>query len=264
MLPENYHCHTHLCGHASGTVDDYILTAIKSGIAELGFSDHAPIPLPFREGITMDPGTVEHYIGLITEKKAEYSGRVQIRLGFEVDYPLWGEFDEGYFDDRRIDFLIGSCHFIDEWPFDHPAFVNEFDKRDIDEVYGDYYSILENLVDSGLFDIVGHFDLVKKFGHRPKKNHGAAVERIVKKISRKNMSVEINTSGLLKPVGEMYPSHDILKIFFENNVPITLGTDCHSPDLVDYGLQDAVMMIKKAGYDRVSGYSSRRRYDISL
>lgn len=264
MPPVNYHNHTSYCGHADGTIDEYIEAAIALGIKEMGFSDHAPLPEKLRPGITMHPGETEPYIEEILSAQERFSGRINIRLGFEVDYPLFGTFDEKYFTDSRIDYLIGSCHFLEDWPFDHSDYIDEFDRRDINAVYSHYFDILKGLASSGLFDIVGHFDLVKKFGHRPEKNIAENVRNTARVMSRNQIAVEINTSGLIKPVGEIYPSYDIIKILFEENVPVTMGSDSHSPAEVGQGFKEASVMLKKAGYTKVSGFSKRKRYDLPL
>jgi histidinol-phosphatase (PHP family) len=48
----NYHNHTNLCGHASGTMEDYVSSAINKSLQEFGFSDHATVPLHLRDGIS--------------------------------------------------------------------------------------------------------------------------------------------------------------------------------------------------------------------
>jgi histidinol-phosphatase (PHP family) len=261
----NYHNHTSLCGHASGTTDEYIQKAISSGISELGFSDHAPLPEHLREFITMAPDQTEIYISEILSKKEFYKNKISIRLGFEVDFPLFETLDRLYLTDLRIDYLIGSCHFLGDWPFDHGDFVDEFGKRDINQIYKTYYSILESLVDSNLFNIVGHFDLIKKFGYRDDPgNSTEIIERIAVKMSRFGIAAEINTSGLLKPVKEMYPSDEILKILFDKNVPVTLGADAHEAKFVDYMLYEAVQKLKSIGYRKISGFEKRNRYDIQI
>ena len=84
----NYHNHTALCGHARGNLNEYILAAIEKGVTEFGFSDHAPVPEHLREGISMAPYEAEIYIGEVLEKKSEFADRIDIKLGFEVDFPL--------------------------------------------------------------------------------------------------------------------------------------------------------------------------------
>ncbi len=260
----NYHTHTPLCSHATGTTEEYVKSAIEKNLSELGFSDHAPLPEEMRKGITMAPEELEQYMACILEYREKYHDRISIKLGFEVDYPLQHTFDMKYYNDPRIDYLMGSCHFIESWPFDQDPYRDEYRNRDIDAAYAAYYTIVESMAKTGLFDIIGHFDLIKKFGFRPVKNFSGQVEIIAGILSVKGTAVEINTSGLLKPVGEMYPSDEIIKILFEKNVPVTTGSDCHSPDLIDYMLREAVVKLKKAGYRKISGFEKRKRYDIDI
>lgn len=262
----NYHTHTPLCGHATGTIDEYVTQAISGGLSDIGFADHAPIPEPMREGISMSPGQTEIYISDILRAKEKYADRIKVRLGFEVDFPLFDTFDKIYLTDLRIDYLIGSCHFMGDWPIDHGDYIDEYSRRDIDDIYKNYYAGLESLVDSNLFNITGHFDLPKKFGHREsnRETSSQTIERIATKMSRFGMASEVNTSGLLKPVKEMYPSDDILKIFFDKNVPVTLGADAHSPETVDYMLREAAEKLRSIGYRKISGFEKRNRYDIQI
>lgn len=259
----DYHTHTSLCGHATGTVEEYIEAAIAKGLSEIGFSDHAPLPEGLCEGITMLDVQTEEYLSSIVSQASKYKSRIAVRTGFEVDFPLHNTFEQKYFTDPRIDYLIGSCHFIDNWAFDHPAFIDGFSKRDIDEIYSRYYEIIRELASSGRFQIIGHFDLVKKFGHRAKREFAKEIALIFNG-THNSISVEINTAGLRKPVEEIYPSEDIVSQLFSLNVPVTLGSDSHSPDEVGYEFHRAVEMLKKAGYRKISAFEKRRRFDITL
>jgi histidinol-phosphatase (PHP family) len=260
----NYHNHTPLCGHATGELDGYIQRAIENRVIEFGFSDHAPIPEQFREGITMSPEQMPQYINSILSKKEEYKDRIDIKLGLEIDFPLFDSFDKRYLSDPKIDYIICSCHYIGEWGFDNPAEKEKFEDKVIDEIYFEYYKVIESIADSGICDIIGHFDLIKKFGHRPVSSMDKVVRRIAKKMSKKNITAEINTSGLKKPINEIYPSDEILSIFFEENVPVTLGSDSHSPDDVCAGYETAIEKLKKTGYRKVSGFTARKRHEILL
>ena len=260
----NYHNHTQFCEHATGELDEYIQKAIENKIIEFGFSDHAPIPASIRDGITMSPEQMPQYINAVLSKKKEYKDRIEIKLGLEIDFPVFDSFDKKYLTDPKIDYIIGSCHYIGEWGFDDPAEMHKFNEKDIDEIYLAYYKAVESLVDSGFCDIIGHFDLIKKFGHRPASNMNNIVRRIAKKMSVKNLTAEVNTSGLKKPVNEIYPSDEILKIFFEENVPVTLGSDSHSPDDVCSGYSAAIEKLKRTGYRKVSGFTMRKRHDVLI
>ncbi len=260
----DYHNHTYLCEHATGMPEEYIRRALELGLAEIGFSDHAPLPEGLREGITMRPEQIETYIALIEEQREIYRDRIGIRIGFEVDYPLHDSFPASYLTDNRLDYLIGSCHFLEDWAFDHPDFQEEFHRRDIDGVYQQYYGILNGLIQTGHFQILGHLDLVKKFGHRSLRSFEDEISRLGRALSGGSLSVELNTAGLRKPVGEIYPSPRILEILFENNVPVTLGSDSHLPEEVGYEFSRAAEILRSCGYRSISGYQRKKRYDVPL
>ncbi len=259
----DYHLHTPLCNHATGSPEEYVRSAIGAGLAEVGFSDHAPLPEHLREGITMLPEETERYLSMIEAVRDSFRGKIAVRVGFEVDYPLHDTFNTRYFTDPRIDYLIGSCHFIDGWGFDNPDYAREFNERDIDLVYRRYFEILGDLVRSGLFNIIGHIDLVKKFGHRATKDFSASVRAAFSSVPE-HVAVELNTSGLRKAVREIYPSRDILALLFDANVPVTLGSDSHAPEEVAHEFGQAVELLEKAGYRKISGFEKRRRFDIPL
>jgi histidinol-phosphatase (PHP family) len=260
----NYHNHTTLCGHAIGEIDEYILKAIEHGVTEFGFSDHAPVPLHLREGISMHPEEVDGYMSLILSKKEEYKNRIDIKLGFELDYPFFDSFEERFLTDPTVDFIIGSTHYMDGWGVDNPSEMERYNERDIDDIYMDYFAQIEGLVDARFCDIVGHFDLIKKFGHRSKSDMTPVVRRIAKKMSMYGIAAEINTSGMRKPVAEFYPSDEIINIFFQENVPLTMGSDSHSPEDVCSGYASAIEKLKRAGYRKISGFTKRKRHELML
>ncbi len=260
----NYHNHTALCGHSRGEMSEYGEKAIEKGIGEFGFSDHAAMPDDIRQGVSMGSSEMEGYVESVMKCREDFAGRIDIKVGFEVDFPPFNTFDIAYFTDPRIDFIIGSCHFLGDWPFDHPDYIERFDEKDINEIYRDYYSLIEIMVESRNYDIIGHFDLLKKFGHYPTDNMDKVIIRICKKMAAFGIVAEINTAGLQKPVGEIYPGDHIIDLFFQENVPVTLGSDSHSPDDVGYGYSTAIAKLKSAGYRKVSGFEKRVRHEVFL
>ena len=260
----DYHVHTSLCGHARGGMDEYLAAAARAGVIEMGFADHAPLPQHLRQGLSMTPDEAEDYLTAAEELRERYAERIIVRIGFEVDFPLFDSFDRKYLADPRVDFLVGSCHFIDGWAFDHPDYADEWCNRNVDEVYSRYFSLIHDMAQSGLFNVVGHFDLAKKFGHRPKKDFTTAVAAIAHILGASGTAVEINTAGLTHQAGEQYPSERILRILFDHNVPITIGSDAHDPSGVGRFFPEAADLARRVGYHAVSGFSQRRRYDIPL
>jgi len=261
----DYHIHTDLCGHAEGEMEEYVQSAIKKGLKEMGFSDHFPlfhIPAP---DLSMKMEDLPVYINKVRELQKKFKKDISIKLGIEVEYTPETEVSTGkLLKNYSFDYIYGSVHFLGEWIFDHPAQKDEWEKRNVYEVYRNYFSNLEKMIRSNLFDIVAHIDLVKKFGYKPAEPLAGIYTNIAKLIAGHKMCIEVNTSGLYKPVKEIYPSEEFLKICFVNNVPVVLGSDAHSPEEVGRDFDKALYLIKKAGYKKIATFSSRRCRFINL
>ena len=245
-LPD-YHTHTAWCGHAVGSVADYVEAARSLGLSGIGISDHLPLLHTTDPGVTMGLDELPAYVAEVQELKARYPGYVC--LGIEADY-CRGTIQD-VIELLRIypfDYVIGSVHFLDGWGFDDPSRVDEFDKHDVDEIYRSYYAYVEEAAGCGVFTILGHLDLVKKFGHRPVANLEPEIERVALQMARRGIVAEINTSGLHKPVAEIYPSAHILAILRRSGVAVTFGSDAHAPAEVGRDLAAAVRALSEAGF----------------
>lgn len=108
------------------------------------------------------------------------------------------------------------------------------------------------------FDIVGHIDLVKIWGHRPRRKSVLAyLDPVLKSIKYHGLAVEINSGGLRKPVGELYPSSAIVERMYDYDIPVTLGSDAHHPEQIGSGLIEAYRCARRAGYQRCVTFSRR-------
>ncbi len=248
------HNHTTRCNHAEGTVEAYIERAIDLGIDIYGFSEHAP--MDFDEGYRVSFDDMAAYESDIRRARETYADRIDIRLGYEVDWL------PGHMDDRvlnaGVDFLIGSVHFIDKWGFDNPEFIGEWHERDVDTVWRDYFEAVTAMVRSGHFDIVGHLDLIKLFGDWPTTDVRALARPALEAIADSGMVLEINTAGLRKPVGELYPARPLLEEAHALKIPVTFGSDAHAPGQVGAGLEEAYALARAVGYTEAVTFQNRQ------
>ncbi len=249
------HNHTLLCNHATGTVDQYVEAAIACDTAYFGFSDHAPMGYDPEYRMRFDQ--MEVYEGWVKAAQSKYADKIQVLLGYEVDY-LPGYVDERVLE-RPCDYLIGSVHFIDEWGFDNPDFIGRYEGADMDEIYRRYFALVETMALSGRFDIVGHFDLLKVFKFFPKSDIRLLATDALKAIKKADMAVEINVSGWRKPVGEAYPSLSLLEEIAAYQIPITFGSDAHRADQVGMFTLQAEELARRCGYDKCALYRNRDR-----
>jgi histidinol-phosphatase (PHP family) len=260
-LPKvDYHMHTPLCGHAVGEPEEYVEQAVRVGLSEIGFSDHAPLVSHRDARYTMDPSQLPLYHGMIERVQKKFKD-FTIKLGLEADFiPGFEKETKQILDGYPYDFVIGSVHFIDRWAFDDPdpSQKVKWRDKDINTVYRDYYKLLRRSAESGLFDILGHVDLVKKFGYRASADLTGEVEMTAETFKKAGVAVEINTSGLRKPVREIYPSLEVLKIYRKAGVPITFSSDSHDPKDVGRDYDKAKALALEAGYGEYLIFRKRK------
>ena len=260
MIPiYDYHMHTPLCGHAIGAPEEYARQAIQVGLEEIGFSDHAPLVSHEAPSITMNIRQLPEYYRMIEEVQKKFKSDLRIKMAIEADFiPGYEDKTKKILDDYPYDYVIGSIHFINQWGFDDPGQRDQWNHKDIDSVYFEYYDLLRRCAQSGLYDIMAHVDLVKKFGHRPSIDLTAEVQKTAKVFKECGVAVEINTSGLRKTVGEMYPAQSMLKIYCEAGVPLTFGSDAHDPRDVGRDFVQAVAMAQAVGYIEYVTFRNRK------
>lgn len=255
----DYHMHTPLCGHAIGEPYEYAETAIKNGLEEIGFSDHAPMVHYEDPKVTMNIKQLPTYYKMMEDVRKRCQGKLRVKIGIEADFiPGYEQKTKALLDDYPYDYVIGSVHFIKNWGFDDPDTRETWDQIDVNRVYRDYYDLLRQSAQSGLFDIMGHVDLVKKFGHRASEDMTEEVKKTAEVFKKCGVAVEINTSGLRKPVKEMYPATWILKIYCSEGVPLTFGSDAHDPKDVGRDFSLALKAAKEAGYKEYLVFKERK------
>jgi len=254
----DYHMHTKRCGHAKGEVSEYIEEAKKKGLKEIGFSDHLPFVTHRDSNYTMDVSELPEYHRDIEKSQSAHKD-LSIKLGIEADY-MEGQTEKIQALIKRYpyDFVIGSVHFIKKWAFDDPREKAKWDNADIDMIYRRYYTLLQDSAKAGIYDIIGHVDLVKKFGHRAKANLNDYIDETGKVFKESGVAIEINTSGLRKPVREIYPTLDILKTYASYDVPIVFGSDAHAPGDVGADFDLASDLAMAAGYTHYLVFKQRK------
>ena len=254
------HNHTPLCNHAEGSIEEYVNAAIQKGTQIFGFSDHAP--MDFDPQYRMKFEDMQEYEAHVLEAKEKYKDKITILLGYEVDY-LKGHMDERVLN-AAVDYLIGSVHFIDGWGFDNPEFIGRYESEDIDEIWQKYFDTIEEMAKSGLFDIVGHLDLIKVFKFMPKRDIKEIAKDALLAIKDADMVLEINVAGYRKPVAEAYPSKELLEEAFKLDIPITFSSDAHKPDQVGLYNDEVIQLAREIGFTQCAYFQQRERKFLEL
>lgn len=263
MIPD-YHLHTALCKHARGTVRQYCSAAFAKGIPEICFTDHCPAPDGYDPEHRMSLEDFPRYRRSVLELRN--GDAPEILFGIEADYYEGCEdFLKDWLPAQDFDFVLGSVHFIEAWGFDNPEARHIWDSVDVRTTWSRYFKLVDRLAGSGLFDAVGHLDIPKKFDYRPPDGELAEMAApVLDRIAKAGMGIEVNASGLRKPVGEVYPSMLLLSMAHEREIPICFGSDAHQPAEVGAGLDAALALALEAGYTRAFRIRARKKVLVPL
>jgi histidinol-phosphatase (PHP family) len=263
--PADYHLHTPLCRHATGEPGEYAKRALAIGLTEIGFSDHSPMPRDDFDDWRMRTGQLDEYVAKVRRAQKDFP-QLTIRLALEVDYlPGYEDWIRGLAARHSWDYFIGSVHYVsDGWAIDNPQKISEWKNRDAFEVWSAYFERLTKAAETGFFEIIGHADLPKKFGHRPNRDCMPLYEKFLNAAKRNNCAIELNTAGLRKHCKEIYPSREILQLAFQKGVPITFGSDAHALEEVGKNFTEAVQLAREVGYTNYLRFEKRRSQFISL
>ena len=265
-------------------VEQYVVAAADRGVTEIAITEHIyrckearPILGDFWDdptvpaeiaAVSADFVTAECNFRLDNYVEAVVAAKdrgLPVKLGLEVDFfpeSIGGIMDliAGY----PFDVLIGSVHWVGGWAVDSADTQSEFARRGLEQAHRDYAKVATEMAEMGVLDIVGHVDVPKRFGNGLSADQAEIYQPIVEAVARSAMAVEINTKGLTKPVGEMYPSPWLLGRFHAAGVPITLSSDAHRPHEAGWAIDQAVAMAADAGYKTHRRYEQRVAYDVPL
>jgi len=260
------HWHTARCGHATGEMDEYVARGEALGLVAAGFSDHLPqyfLPRGERDpGLAMAEEELPRYVAAVRELQEIHPF---LRLGVEADYIPGGERElADILAEYPFDYVIGSVHYLDGWEFDHPGKKGPYREHDLLDLYHRYFDLVARSAQSGLFDVIAHPDLIKKFGFRPGADLSDLYRETARALARSGVTVEVNTAGLAYPAAEIYPAPGFLRLCNEYGVPAALGSDAHAPEQVGRWFDRAQRYLREAGYTRLAVFRERKREYVPL
>jgi histidinol-phosphatase (PHP family) len=259
-LPPDYHMHTPLCRHATGEPEEYAKRALALGLTEIGFSDHSPMRRDDFDNWRMRFDQLDEYVAKVRAAQKQFP-QLQIRLALEVDFiPGHEDWIRELAARHPWDYFIGSVHYVsDSWAIDDPSKLSEWKHRDSMDVWRIYFERLTMAAESKLFEIIGHADLPKKFGHKPTRDCTPLFDKFLDAAKKSGCALDINTAGLRKDCREIYPSRQILELAFRKGVPITFGSDAHAPEEVGMNFAEAVQLARSVGYTESCRFEKRKR-----
>ena len=258
------HVHSSFSFDGQGTLIEFCERAVEIGLQEICFLEHLDLYPPDPYCRYLDP---DAYAAAIAEARAKLGDRLKIRMGIEVTYlpALEREIAE-YVEGKGYDCVAGGVHLI----FGGEGGISEemealevFAKHEAEEVYADYFEHVAAAVRSGLFDVICHLDLVQRYGVQYQKQFDfgrwyGQLCRILEGMIKREIALEINSSGLRQAPNSPYPPRAILKLYHElGGRLITLGSDAHQPGNLAQGLDQCLELVQSLGRFQLLTFESR-------
>jgi histidinol-phosphatase (PHP family) len=242
-------------------VERYLAAAEEAGVDDLGCSEHV---YRFKQALELwsHPFWQEQARDDL-DAYCEFVVTTPLRLGLEVDFvPGAEDRTANLLDERELDYVIGSVHFLGDRAVDHERWDVWDGRGDADEVWRRYFETLAEAAGTGLFDILAHPDLVKIWGGArpaPERDPRFYYEPAVEAIGEHGTVVEVSTAGLRKPVREIYPAPVFARMCVEAGAAFTLSSDAHAPADVGHEYEHAVEEMRDWGIEEIAVFEGRRR-----
>ncbi|WP_422659179.1 histidinol-phosphatase HisJ [Paenibacillus sp. EC2-1] len=269
----DYHTHHARCGHAVGELEEYVKRGIEMGLHQIGLSDHMPLihvkPEDYYPEMAMPMEELPRYVEECMTLKERYKGQIEVRVGLEGDYiEGYERHIEKIIQDYPWDYVIGSVHFLGEWDITDFRQTHGWEGKDPLDVYRKYYDAVQKAAATGLYDIMGHLDVIKRFGFSPGVEHTDEVialeQAALAAVSRSGKAMELNASGLSKACEEMFPSRRMLEEAIRLGIPLTLGSDAHQPQKLGEHLDTARELLEELGVEKIATFQNRVRKMVLL
>jgi len=256
-LENKQNLHTHSTwSDGKSTPRELIEEAIARGFSSIGFSEHSYMYFsPSLKQFYISE--MEPYRQEIRRLKEEYAGRIDVFCGLEFEFhsrvPLEG-----------FDYMIGSVHYLDfdgkVLGFDRKleevqAYIREHFAGDGMAFAEKYFDTLCHLPEKGNFDILGHFDLLTKNNEQ-----GRFIDTSDPKYIRMGLETihtlqgkiplfEVNTGAVARGYRTTpYPETWILKLLLEKGFGAVITSDCHDKRFLDCHYEEAVALLREAGF----------------
>jgi histidinol-phosphatase (PHP family) len=254
--------HTFERAFTAANAERYREAAAERGISELGVSEHiyrfsAALEIwehPFWRRYALDD--IDAYCAFVREE-------TDLRLGIEMDF-VPGREDRiaTQLDGRDWDYVVGSIHFLRDRSLDTEEYSIWGAGESPEKVWRRYFETVAESARSGLYDIIGHPDLVKVWGRaapRPDGDLRRYYEPAVEAFAESGVAVELSTAGWRKPVGEQYPAVPFLEMLVDAGCPIALSSDAHVPEQLGFEYERALEVLERVGVRELAVFERRSR-----
>lgn len=252
MLVADYHNHPQAhrddLPYSEKVLQPWADKAKEVGLKDLALTDHDR----YKAGVNF--GEID--------KLRERNPEVNFRAGIEMDNDPETSADGHKWVEKNwdnLDFVLGSVHFAKGFAFDHPNFISEYDKHDINDIYKDYYKNLQTIANTGLVSSMAHLDLIKIFKFFPTIDLTDLYHETLDVIKANDISMEISTAGLRKPIAEIYPHPNLIQMAKDKGISFTIASDAHTAKDLCLNYDKLEALLREHNINEVAIYHKHKR-----
>lgn len=264
----DYHMHCSFSDDSKTPMEDMINKSIELGLKEICFTDHVDYSIISNNIEKDNLINYEEYFKNIEYFKEKYKNKITIKKGIEMG--LQNHILSKCSDDIRsndFDFVIGSIHTINKSELIKRDFYK--DKSQF-EAYKQYYDILYNIISKfNDYSVIGHMDIVKRYGDLNNiiddKIFENEIDKILRKIIDNGKGIEVNTSCFRYGLPDLTPSSYILKRYRQlGGEIITTGSDSHNPNQIAHEFKKIYKGLEEMGYKYICTFNKMEPNFIKL
>lgn len=174
----------------------------------------------------MLPSDAQNYADSIKELREKYKGKIDIKLGFELEYyPRLIDREIEFLKSLDYDYLILGQHYVDNEYEDYAIYSDSPTKSPA--VLDKYISQVILAAKSGLFTYIAHPDLINFNGDN--KLYIQKMTYMANELKKLNIPLEFNFLGYTDK--RNYPNKDFWQIVSEVKNDVVIGLDAHNPNV---------------------------------
>ena len=243
----DYHIHTSFSVDSDYAMEDVMKKAISMGLEEICFTEH--VDYGVRDNV---PYFYENYRKEYERCSSIYRNKISLKYGIEFGVQTH-TIDLFHQDVQKndFDFVILSCHQIDDQEFWTQEFQKGKTQREYNQAY--YQEILDVMMTYKDYSVLGHLDAIKRDdreGIYPFEETKDILSEILRLAIKDGKGIEINTSNERYGLKDLTPCRDILRLYKELGGRIlTFGSDTHKEEHVAYRIEEIKKEVKAMGFD---------------
>lgn len=255
-------CHTHsrVSPDSNAPMVEMARQALAYGLDVMCLTDHCDL-LSLEGERTLD----YNWQAVLRERQTmldAFGTQLDLPLGLEFGMAhLYPEAAEKILSQPGLDFVIGSCHNMDEKDGGRDFYLLSYDTlEDCYRALDNYFASMQKMAATPYYDVVGHVIYPLRYMNGPYETPSLAryrdqIREILRLAIDSGRGIEINTWK-----GQTLAAwRPLLKDYKELGGEIlTVGSDAHAPDPLGRGIREAYQLMQDCGFRYVAVYHQRK------